>query len=126
MSLRLALPLALAALPLAAQQRQLSLQEYREELLRIADARDAGALEQARADAAALLEARVVADGETLSPDVTLLGPLAAADGASQQPASQARSLRLLAEALAATDAAATALPDQQLLRRLAAEQTPQ
>lgn len=122
MSARAAMLLLLAASPVAAQQRQLSLQEYRAELLRIAGALESGELEQTRADAATLLEARVVAGGETLSPDVTLLAPLADASAVSQ-PASQARALRRLAGALAATGAPGPAPTDPKLLRRLAAEQ---
>lgn len=123
MSASAALLLVLGALPGAAQEQQLSLAEYRAELLEIAGALEAGAPEQARADAASLLAARFVTGGETLSPDVTLLAPLADT-GAALRPAAQARALRRLAESLAAAGETALARTDPELLQRLAAEQT--
>jgi len=126
MRARAAMLLALAALPAAAQEPSapLSLQEYRSQLGRIASALESGALEQARADAASLLEARVDFGGELLSPDVTLLAPLVEPAAAAPDSAARARALRRLADELAAAAVSAPAPTDPRLLERLAAQQT--
>ncbi len=114
----------LAALPAHAQEPPAarSLDEYRSELVGIAEELEQGALESAGERARSLLATRVASGDETLAPDVSLLGPVAGGADAAQAPA-QARALRRLAGRLPASADAPGAAPDRALLERLAAEQ---
>jgi hypothetical protein len=115
----------LAALPALAQgpaAGSISLAEYRSELASIAEALENGGLETARERARALLAVQIASGEERLSPDATLLGPVAAG-AAGAQAMAQARALRRLAGRLPSSAASSGTGPDRALLERLAAEQ---
>lgn len=121
----LAAVLAAFACAADAHGEDLSRAEYRDRLARIAAAWDAGDDAAVAEAARALRSARVVEDGEAVTPDPGLLEPLADAP-----PAERAALRGRLATLLAALDADLAAdpsseapTPDRDLLRRIRHEQ---
>ena len=102
----------------------LSLEQYRSELVGIANSLESGGSESARDRAAALLDRQVESGTGTFFTDATLLAPLAREDR-SLPPAVRARALRRVADQLS-PGIAAPAPADPGLLNRLTARQKQQ